>query len=135
MAAALVRRRLPALALLLATAGARAACPLEETLVEGVVVSAADGRPVADASLSAGWDERAAGRMNLVRESAADGRFALRIAFDTYSGRTFTGRDVCDGQLQSLDLRVEATGFRALERTLTRAELAEPLRIELRPGS
>jgi hypothetical protein len=134
MPATRARRPLPALALLLAAGSVQAACPLEETLVEGVVASSADGQPIAAASVSAGWDERAAGRMSLVRESAADGRFALRIAFDTYSGRTFTGRDVCDGRLQSLDLRVEADGFRAEARTLSRAELAQPLRIELRPG-
>jgi hypothetical protein len=134
MPAARAPRPLAALALGLAACGARAACPLDETSLEGVVVSAADGEPVAGATLTAGWDERAAGRMSLVRESAADGRFLLRIAFDTYSGRTFTGRDVCDGRLERLDLRVEAEGFAAAERSLPRAELAEPLRIELRPG-
>jgi hypothetical protein len=36
--------------------------------------------------------------------------------------------------LQSLDLEVSRTGFRNLRRTLTRAELAQPLQLQLRPA-
>ncbi len=123
-----------ATALLLAVGLARAACPIAETRLEGVVVSAADGTPVAGATLEAGWDERAAGRMAVARESGADGAFALRIAFDTYSGRTLAGRDVCEAQLQAIDLRIEHPGFRPLERRIARAAFGEALRIELRPA-
>ena len=122
-------------AALLAADAARAACPLDQVLVEGAVVSAADGSPVAGASVEAGWDERAAGRMGITRESGADGAFSLRIAFDTYSGRTLTGRDVCEATLERLDLRVAHPRFRAATRTLQRAQLAEPLRIELAPAN
>jgi hypothetical protein len=119
---------------LLAAAAARAACPLDVVDVTGVVVGAGDGVPLAGAALDAGWDERAAGRMGITREAGADGAFSLRIAFDTYSGRTLTGRDVCDARLEALDLRVEHAGFRPLTRTLPRAELRQPLRLELQPA-
>lgn len=123
-------------ALLLWGAGAaRAACPLDQLLVEGVVVSSADGTPVAGASVEAGWDERAAGRMGITRESGADGAFSLRIAFDTYSGRTLAGRDLCEATLQQLDLQVTHPRFRASARSLPRAQLASPLRIELAPAN
>lgn len=122
------------LAATLATGAAHAACPIDETRLEGVVVSATDGTPVAGAALEAGWDERAAGRMSVSRESGADGAFLLRIAFGTYSGRTLAGRDVCAAVLQVVDLRVEHEGFRPLERRVQRAAFGEPLRIELRPA-
>lgn len=120
--------------LLLGAGAAHAACPLDQVLVEGVVVSAADGAPVAGASVEGGWDERAAGRMGITRESGADGAFSLRIAFDTYSGRTLTGRDVCNASLERLDLQVTHPRFRASSRTLPRAQLDQPLRIELAPA-
>jgi hypothetical protein len=132
-------KRLPrataALALLWGVDPVRAACPLDQVLVEGMVVSSADGAPVAGASIEAGWNERAAGRMGISRESGADGTFSLRIAFDTYSGRTLTGRDLCEAALQQLDLRVTHPRFRAASRTLPRADLAQPLRIELAPAN
>lgn len=122
------------LAAALATGTARAACPIAETRLEGVVVSATDGTPLAGAELEAGWDERAAGRMSVSRESGADGAFLLRIAFGTYSGRTLAGRDVCEAVLQGVDLRVRREGFRPLERRVPRTAFGEPLRIELRPA-
>ncbi|MCE3004328.1 MAG: carboxypeptidase-like regulatory domain-containing protein [Xanthomonadaceae bacterium] len=124
--------RVLAIAALAAAGIARAACPIAETRLEGIVVSAADGSPVAGATLEAGWDERAAGRMTVSRESGADGAFALRVAFDTYSGRTLAGRDVCEAQLQAIDLRIEHPAFRPLERRIARAAFGEALRIELR---
>jgi hypothetical protein len=120
---------------LIAASQARAACPLDVVDVTGVVVAASDGAPLAGASLDAGWDERAAGRMGITRESGADGGFSLRIAFDTYSGRTLTGRDVCDARLGELQLRVAFAGFRPLTRTLPRADLRQPLRLELQPAN
>jgi hypothetical protein len=123
-----------ATALLLGAAATHAACPIAETRLEGVVVSAADGTPVAGATLEAGWDERAAGRMSVSRESGADGAFLLRIAFGTYSGRTLAGRDVCEAVLQAVDLRIEREGFEPQQRRLQRAAFGEALRIELRPG-
>jgi hypothetical protein len=124
-----------AIAGLLAVVTVRAACPLDVVDVFGVVVAASDGTALAGASLDAGWDERAAGRMAINREAGADGAFALRIAFDTYSGRTLAGRDVCAARLAQLDLRVEHAGFRPLQLTLPRAELRQPLRLELQPAN
>jgi hypothetical protein len=123
-----------AMAALLASAAAPAACPLDEQVLTGTVLSAADDAPVGGAAIEASWNERAAGRMSISREADAAGGFELRIAFDTYSGRTLAGRDVCDARLQSLDLEVSRTGFRNLRRTLTRAELAQPLQLQLRPA-
>jgi hypothetical protein len=122
-----------AIAALLVVGAVRAACPLDVVDVAGVVVAASDATPLPAASLEAGWDERAAGRMTISREAGADGAFSLRIAFDTYSGRTLAGRDVCDARLADLDLRVEHAGFRPLIRSLPRAELRQPLRLELQP--
>jgi hypothetical protein len=102
-------------------------CHAHPTLSEAVHEAA-----VAGATLEAGWDERAAGRMTVSRESGADGAFALRVAFDTYSGRTLAGRDVCEAQLQAIDLRIEHPAFRPLERRIARAAFGEALRIELR---
>jgi hypothetical protein len=124
-----------AVVLLWGAGAARAACPLDQILVEGVVVSSSDGAPVAGASVEAGWDERAAGRMGISRESGADGAFSLRIAFDSYSGRTLTGRDLCEATLERLDLQVSHPRFRPSSRTLPRAQLAAPLRIELAPAN
>jgi hypothetical protein len=128
---------IPRAAMLVAllTAGlAQAACPLDEAAVSGVVVDARDGTPLAGASVEAAWDERSAGRMSVTRQSGADGGFALRILFDTYSGRTLAGRDVCEAQLESVDLAVELGGYAGVRATLPRESLAEPQRIELRPA-
>ncbi len=119
----------------LLTAGlAEAACPLDEVAVSGVVVDARDGTPIADAAVEAAWNERSAGRMSVTRQSAADGGFALRILFDTYSGRTLAGRDICEAQLDSVDLAVEMSGYAGVRATLPRASVAEPQRVELRPA-
>jgi len=110
---------------------AQAACPLDEVVVSGTVVDARDGRPLAAATVEAGWNERAAGRMRVTRQTAADGAFTLRILFDTYSGRTLAGRDVCSAQLESLDLAVELSGYSAIRTTLPRAGVTQAQRFEL----
>lgn len=119
---------------LLAAGVARAACPLDEVAVTGIVVDADAGTLLAGASVEAAWDERSAGRMSVTRQSAADGSFALRILFDTYSGRTLAGRDVCEAQLGSIDLTVEAAGYAVARSSVPRASLTEPQRIELSPA-
>jgi hypothetical protein len=119
---------------MLATGIVQAACPLDEVSVAGIVVDARDGTPLPGAAVEAGWDERSAGRMSVSRQSAADGGFALRILFDTYSGRTLAGRDVCEAQLESVDLAIELSGYAAARATLPRASLSEPQRFELRPA-
>ena len=128
-------RTVAMLAALVMAGTAQAACPLQDLIVTGSVVAAGDGAAIAGASVEAAWDERATGRMQLTRESATDGSFSLRIAFDTYSGRTFGGRELCEAQLETIELSVTRSGFRPLRRTQPRASLAEPLRVELSPAS
>jgi hypothetical protein len=131
-----MRAAAAALALVLPLIGtlAQAACPLQDAVLGGSVVSAADGTPVAGAAIEASWTERAAGRMSLNRNAGADGAFSLRVSFDTYSGRTITGRDICEAKLASVSLVVSHAGFDTLETEVAAAQFAAPLRLELRPA-
>lgn len=96
------------LALAATTAGA--ACPLRDITVDGAVVDA-DGRPVAGASIETRWIEKNAGQLNNRRESGADGRFQVRVQFDPFAGRTFSGKERCDFPLEPIELVVARAGY------------------------
>lgn len=109
---------------------AEAACPLTEIEVIGFV-RAADGTAVVGAAVEASWEEKAAGTVSTRRETVADGSFLLKIAYDTYSGKTFTGKDKCDTRIATASLAVTHDGYRTLRRELKLDDAATPLELEL----
>jgi hypothetical protein len=111
---------------------ARAACPLQELEVVGFVRDA-DGAPIAGAAVEASWEEKAAGTVSTRRESVGDGSFLLRIAYDTYSGKTFTGKDKCETRIATAALVVTHEGHAPLRRSLELESLDAPLELTLTP--
>jgi hypothetical protein len=111
-------------------ATAEAACPLTEIEVVGYV-RAADGTAIAGAAVEASWEEKAAGTVSTRRETVADGSFLLKIAYDTYSGKTFTGKDKCDTRIESAALAVSHDGYRTLRKALPLDATTTPLELEL----
>ena len=109
---------------------ASAACPLEEVEVVGFVRDA-EGAPIAGAAVEASWLEKAAGTVSTRRETVADGSFLLKVAYDTYSGRTFTGKDKCETRISTATLVVTREGFAPLRRDLKLEPTDAPLELTL----
>lgn len=107
-----------------------AACPLEEVDVVGFVRDA-EGAPIAGASVEASWEEKAAGTVSTRRETVGDGSFLLKVAYDTYSGRTFTGKDKCENRIDSATLVVSREGYATLRRDVKLEALEAPLELAL----
>ena len=116
----------------LGSALALAACPLQDVTLNGRVVAARDGVAIEQANVEVFWEERAAGLMSVARQTDSDGTFSLRVSFDTYSGRTFIGREVCEASLQSVRLVAGKDGFAPAEREIAAQQFGEAQRIELR---
>ena len=121
-----------AFAFLVAASAADAACPIEQVDVVGYVLDA-DGNAIEGASVEASWEEKAAGAVSTRRETMKDGSFLLKIAYDTYSGKTFTGKDKCETRLASAQLSVTKDGFAPLRQELPLAKLPESLTLTLAP--
>ncbi|HET7845037.1 MAG TPA: hypothetical protein VFL14_12860 [Xanthomonadales bacterium] len=111
-------------------ATAEAACPLEEIELVGFVRDA-DGAAIAGAAIEASWEEKAAGTVSTRRESVGDGSFLLKVAYDTYSGKTFTGKDKCETRIESAKLVVSHDGYATLTRDVKLAPLEAPLELTL----
>jgi len=119
-----------ALTLVFAVVPAWAQCPLDEFTVTGRVVDTA-GRPIPASRVVATWTERAAGQVTNQRESDADGAFSIRVAFDTFSGRTFLGEARCEATLDRITLTVTSAGYLPRVETIDPAEAAAPIPIVL----
>lgn len=112
---------------------AAAQCALEEVTFRGVVADA-NGAPVAGAVLDTRWTEPSGGDLSIRRTSAADGAFDVKLAYDTFSGKSFGGKQKCEFKLERIEVAATRPGFRPETRRLAMTELAEPVRIELRPA-
>lgn len=121
-----------AFALLVGLSAAYAACPIEQVDVIGYVLDV-DGNAIEGATVEASWEEKAAGAVSTRRETMKDGSFLLKIAYDTYSGKTFTGKDKCETRLASAQVAVAKEGFAPLRQALPLAKLPEPLTLTLAP--
>lgn len=126
------RRSTIAALLLLSAPAAHAACPIEQVDLLGYVLDPG-GKAVVGATVEASWEEKAAGAVSTRRETMADGSFLLKIAYDTYSGKTFTGKDKCETRLQGAQLAVEMEGFVALRQPVSFAKLPDSLTLTLTP--
>lgn len=109
---------------------ASAACPLEEVEVVGFVRDG-EGAPIAGAAVEASWEEKAAGIVSTRRETVGDGSFLLKVAYDTYSGKTFTGKDRCETRIGTASLVVTREGYAPLRQDLKLAPLEAPLELTL----
>lgn len=119
------------LVLALATApAAQAACPFVEHTVTGTVI--ADEAPVAGAIVEAEWEEKQAGIASTRAVSDEVGRYELTITFDTYSSRSFGGKESCDAKLDEVLVRVRAKGRDPIERRVAIREEAEDVNLALR---
>ena len=108
-------------------------CPLTEYALTGTVV-AADDVPVAGARISAQWEEGPGGGLATTRaRSAPDGRFALKVQFDTYSGQTFSGSQKCEATLEAVQVQVTAEGYRDTRRSAALGPEPTNVKLELRP--
>ena len=96
--------------LALAATAAGAACPLRDITVDGTVIDA-EGRPVGGASIETRWIEKSPGQLANRRESGADGRFQVRVQFDPFAGKSFSGKDRCDFPLETIELAVTRDGY------------------------
>ena len=126
---------LAALAITFATplaAQAPAQCPLTEYSVTGTVVGANDV-PIPGARLTAQWEEGAGALAKTRARTAPDGRFALKVQFDTYSGQTFSGARKCEAELESVQVQVAADGYREISRNVTLGPEPTNVKLELRP--
>lgn len=119
-----------ALGLALIAQPVMAQCPLAEYTIAGRVVDAS-GRPIPGSRIVATWTERAAGQVSNQRESDADGAFAIRIPFDTFSGRTFLGEARCEATLDRVTLTVTSAGYRPRVETIEPAEATSTIPIVL----
>jgi hypothetical protein len=122
-----------AIGALLAPLTGMAACTLEEVTFRGVVVDA-DGNPVPNAVLDTRWSEPAAGDLSNRRTSAPNGAFDVKLAYDTFSSRSFGGKEKCEFKLQRVEVNATRSGFKPEKLRFEMAALAEPVRIELRPA-
>jgi hypothetical protein len=109
---------------------AEAACPLEELELVGFVRDG-EGAPIAGATVEASWEEKAAGTVSTRRETVGDGSFLLKVAYDTYSGKTFTGKDKCETRIPSAALVVTHDGYDTLRRDVKLEALDAPLELTL----
>lgn len=119
------------LALAATTAGA--ACPLRNITVDGAVVDAG-GQPVAGATVETRWIERNPGQLNNQRQSGADGRFQVRVQFDPYGGKSFTGKDRCDFALEWIEFALTRDGYLPLTQRFEPDKLPAPLVLTLEPA-
>ncbi len=118
--------------LALAAVDARAACPLRDLTLDGVVVDA-QGQPVAGATIETRWTEKLPGEISNRRESGADGRFQVRVQFDPFAGKTFTGKERCDFALEAIELSVTRDGFQPLTQRYDPDKLPPTLELALQP--
>jgi hypothetical protein len=121
-----------AFALLLAASGAadaQAGCQIQQLAIRGTVVDA-EGAPLPNVVVAARWEEKA-GTLDSQRASDARGRFEVPIAWGTYSGRSFGGKDRCEFRLREIELEASKSGYRTLTQTFALDKLGEPLRLEL----
>jgi hypothetical protein len=116
--------------LLMACTAASAACPLRDYVIAGVVVDPS-GDAVGGVLVTTTWEERAAGSLTNERETGADGRFEVRVAFDTYSGRTLTGRDRCEAALDEITLIFRRSGYRVRQLNVDPDNVESPLIVQL----
>ncbi len=114
----------------MACATASAACPLRDYVIKGIVVGTS-GEPVGGVQVTTNWEERVAGRLSNERETEADGRFEVRVAFDTYSGRTLTGRDRCEATLDEVTLIFRRSGYRVRQLVIDPDNVESPLIVQL----
>lgn len=126
------RRSLLLISLLGATLAGRAgaACPLEEVELVGFVRDG-DGAAITGAAVEASWEEKAAGTVSTRRETVADGSFLLKVAYDTYSGKTFTGKDKCEARVDTATLVVSHDGYATLRQAVKLQPLDAPLELTL----
>jgi hypothetical protein len=116
--------------LLMACAVVHAACPLRDYVIAGMVVDPS-GDPLGGVMVTTTWEERNAGSLSNERETGADGRFEVRVAFDTYSGRTLTGRDRCEAALEEITLIFRRSGYRVRQLNLDPDNVESPLLVQL----
>jgi hypothetical protein len=116
--------------LFLAGTAVHAACPLRDYVIAGIVVDPA-GSPVGGVMVTTTWEERSAGSLSNERETATDGRFEVRVAFDTFSGRTLTGRDRCEAALEEITLTFRCSGYRVRQLNIDPDNVESPLLVQL----
>lgn len=105
-------------------------CPVREITLSGQIVDAA-GEALAGARVTATWEERAAGRVSNRRITDADGRFALPITFDTFSGRSFLGEQQCQGELVEIALSASLIGYTSINLNVEASAADTPIPIVL----
>jgi hypothetical protein len=119
--------------LALATTAAHAACPLRELTIDGVIVDAA-GQPVAGATIETRWTEKNPGLLSNRRESDPGGRFQLRVQFDPFAGKTFSGKDRCDFPFDQIELAVTRGGYQPLTQRFEPDKLPAMLELTVEPA-
>lgn len=108
------------------------ACPLRDYRISGLVVDP-NGAPLAGVVVTTTWEERSAGTLSNERETGSDGRFDVRVSFDTHSGRTLTGRDRCEAALDEVRLEFRRSGFGVRELRVDPGSVDGPLTVQLVP--
>ena len=112
---------------------AQAACPLREITADGVIVDASS-QPVAGATIETRWTEKNPGLLSNRRVSDSAGRFQLRIQFDPFAGKTFSGKDRCDFPFERIELAVTREGFRPLTQGFEPDKLPAVLELAIEPA-
>lgn len=112
---------------------ASAECPLTEYSLSGKVVDPS-GAPVPGARVTVRWEERASGEVSNQRVADQDGAFQIRIIFDTFSSRGFTGGENCDARLERVNVEITQTGFEPLTTSIDPSDAADTIPFVLVPN-
>ena len=84
-------------------------------------IHAASGSPVAGARVTASWREFNS-EPHVSALSGSDGRYSLKIEFDSLSNVGSDGSDICLGKLETVTLVVSKTAYAAIRRKVPVSE-------------
>jgi uncharacterized protein (DUF39 family) len=97
------------IALVVLSSASSAKCIFESHELSGRVLNTA-GQPIAGVEVTASWLERGKA-VAISSASDANGRYAITVQFNHYSGAGFLGRDLCRGKLASIRVVAKAADY------------------------
>jgi hypothetical protein len=123
-------RALICIALLVLSAASDAKCVYQPHEVSGRVLSDA-GLPIGGAQVTASWQERGEPKTASAL-SDANGRYAVIVQFNTYSGAILPGLDLCKGMLASIHVVASAASYSEVAVEVSPAKPLETLDLVLK---